>query len=94
MLEQAEKFYAEGRVLSYNDLRTEVLPTWNHITKQQRDAYKNQAQLKKEEILQSIQNIHLHDAKMEEKKRQEDIAKWKQVQELFAKKLKVAKGNL
>lgn len=90
MLEYAEEQFEQGRVMPYDELRSESLPRWNHLTKSTREKYKEKAFLKKDEITKAIDSIHLHDAKVAQKKREQNNEKNRLVKEYLHKKTRIS----
>lgn len=94
LLEYGEEQYNLGRVLSYEEMRTESLPIWNHLKKGEREEYKKNSILKKDEILKKNQIIHQNDSKIAQKKREKAIAKDQFIKEYLATKVKGCEGNI
>lgn len=88
MLEYGKGEFDRGRILSYDDLRSESLPRWNHLSKVLRDQYKQNALLRKDEIIKGIDSIHIHDAKVAQKKREQNNAKNQRVKDHLNYKMK------
>lgn len=86
MLEYSQDIFKSGQILSYDELRQQIIPRWNQLPRSKRDDYKQKAISKGKEIKDKIQKIHDRDAKEASLKREIAIVKKQRINEYLQKK--------